>query len=267
VDGKRGLTIGVYNSVLAMGFAAGPLILSLTGIGTIAPYAAGIAIYAVAAAPVVIGARYAPVLDSAPSFALTKIVRQAPSSTLAAFVFGAIEAGAFSLLVIYALRIGMLPPAPTILIAVVALGNVIFQVPIGYLGDIIDRRLLLVFCAVIGAAGALALPFVAFNPWVLYPVAAAWGGIIVGLYTLGLTHLGSQYKGPELAAASSAFVLLYSLGSLVGPLTLGFGIDIWDPHGYIVVLVLVFCLFAILVATRWLRAPAFLLNPDNNNAG
>ncbi len=47
------------------------------------------------------------------------------------------------------------------------------------------------------------------------------GGVVAGLYTVGLAHLGSRLGGADLAAANAAFIFCYSLGMLVGPQTLG----------------------------------------------
>ena len=87
----------------------------------------------------------------------------APTATLAALVFGAVETGGFALLALYGLRLGFEPETAAYLLTAVALGNVALQIPIGLLSDRIDRRLVLLASGLSGLAGAALLPVVAAN--------------------------------------------------------------------------------------------------------
>ena len=48
-----------------------------------------------------------------------------------------------------------------------------------------------------------------------------WGGSVAGLYTVGLSHLGSRLSGSDLAAANAAFVFCYAVGTVAGPQAIG----------------------------------------------
>ena len=128
------------------------------------------------------------------------------------------------------------------------------QVPIGYLADRFDRRHVLAGCAAVGVIGPTLLPLAAGQPWVLYPILFIYGGVVVGMYTVGLALLGQRFTGADLAAANAAFVVMYSLGALVGPIAGGTAMDINDPNG------LTISLAAIagfgLVLTLWRRRTA-----------
>ncbi|WP_164125666.1 MFS transporter, partial [Stenotrophomonas maltophilia] len=77
----------------------------------------------------------------------------APAATLAALVFGAAETGAFALLPLYGTSIGFDAAGAATLISLVSLGNLLFQIPIGLVADRVDRRFVLLFCGLAGAAG------------------------------------------------------------------------------------------------------------------
>ena len=49
------------------------------------------------------------------------------------------------------------------------------------------------------------------------------------MYTVGLAHLGSRLKGPDLAQANAAFILCYAIGMVIGPQIAGVAMDIWGP--------------------------------------
>ena len=82
-----------------------------------------------------------------------------PTATAAVLVFGAVETGGFALFPVYGNRIGYSEADAALLLSMIGLGNVILQIPIGFLSDRIgDRRILLIACAIVGLAGMLALP-------------------------------------------------------------------------------------------------------------
>jgi MFS family permease len=148
---------------------------------------------------------------------------------------GATESGVFSFIAIYGLRIGFDEGQAAMLVSAIALGNVISQIPLGLLADRVDRRRLLFVIALVCSVISALLPVFSHTPALLIAALVAWGGVVAGLYTVGLIHLGSRLSGSDLASANAAFVLMYSVGMLAGPTLIGAGMDAWDPHGLTVV--------------------------------
>lgn len=229
---RRGFVIGIYGTVLSMGFAGGPAILSLVGTHGWAPYLAGAAFFAIAAIPVMIGASGAPAIEKESSRGVWSLMRIAPAATLAAFVFGAVETGLINFLPLYGLRRGLEENQAAILLTVAELGNVGLQLPLGLLSDRLDRRRMLLACGVIGVVGALLIPYLPIDGWSMWIVVFLTTGITAGLYTVGLALLGARFDGAALATANAAFVMLYSIGLIVGPTAVGSGMQMLDPDGF-----------------------------------
>lgn len=229
---RRGFVMGIYATVLALGFAAGPALLGLVGTTGWAPYLAGTPIFLVAALPLLLARRHLPKLDAAPHRPLAGYVTALPMATAAACAFGAIETGAFALLPIYGVRSGLDAATASFLISAVALGNVLFQLPLGLLADRMSKARLLLAITVIGIAGALGIPLAAdFGLSALFVLLFVWGGIVGALYTVGLAHLASRFSGSDLAGANAAFVLLYNIGLAAGPPLIGLSLDISTRWG------------------------------------
>ncbi len=254
-DHNRAFILGIYATILSLGVAAGTAILTVTEPGTPGPYIIGILIFLIAIIPILIWHSRAPKIAQEEQSNIFRYLLASPTSALAAFTFGALETGSFSLLAVYALRHGYSVAGAAFAISMVAIGSVFFQIPLGYIADRVDRRLILIFCGCTGMAGALSLPLI-MNTALLYPVLVAWGGIVVGLYTVGLAHLGAKFSGPDLLSANSLFILMYAVGSLISPALIGTGMDIWNPEGYIGVTVAFIALFLLVAVWRWIRNPA-----------
>lgn len=245
---KRGFIMGLYATVLALGFAAGPSLLAAVGTSGWLPYLTGTALLALAALPPFLARHRVPALDVAPRHAVARYVVSVPLASAAGIASGAVETGGFSLLPVYGVGLGYEPATAALLVSAIAFGNVISQVPLGLLADRFPKRHLLAAIAFLGVAGALALPYAAAaGPAPMFALLIAWGGVYGGLYTVGLALLADRYQGPDLAGGNAAFVVLFNAGLLLGPPVVGAGFDLSATHG----LPLAMGLFFALVAATW----------------
>lgn len=231
---RRGLVLGIYATVLSMGFAAGPALLAAIGSKGILPFAAGTAIILASSIPAVLARSRQPASDGPPqSASVLRYVLLVPLATIAAFIFGAVEQAGLALFPVYGARNGFDETGVALLLTVLALGNVVLQIPLGVLSDNMrDRRPLLFICAGIGALGMAILPYA--MPYLPLLVAGIfiWGGVTAGMYTVGLAHLGARLSGADLAQANAAFILCYAIGMVVGPQMVGIVMDLHSPHGF-----------------------------------
>ncbi|MEM7545077.1 MAG: MFS transporter [Pseudomonadota bacterium] len=234
--GRRGLIIGIYGLFLSLGFLIGPLVLKLLGTEGWLPFIGGALVSLCAIPPVLLAWRDSPNLaEESGSAASLKDVfaffRNDPSILWAVTLFGVIEFGAMGLFPVWTLRAGGDTELALTLIALLAAGNVVLQVPLGWVGDNFDRRRLLGLCAAATIIAAVLFPAFSATQWPLWLTALIWGGTVVGLYTFSLNELGSRYSGAALARGTGAFTTAYGLGALVAPPVLGVAIDIRPPHG------------------------------------
>ncbi|TCT02872.1 MFS transporter [Aquabacter spiritensis] len=247
---RRGLIMGVYATALSIGAAIGPAMLSLLGTQGWLPYLAGCAVLSAGLVPILLSRGMAPKLIESGAHGVLSFIRRSPTATLAALVFGAIETAVMSFLPLYGLRLGLPAGQASLLLTIAVMGNVAFQIPLGLVSDRVDRRLLLLFCALVGTIGAFILPFVPVQSLSFHIAIFIVTGIVGSLYTVGLAHLGARFHGADLAAANAAFVMLYSIGLVIGPPMVGFGMDLYDPFGFAIVIGGMLGVYVAVVALR-----------------
>jgi MFS family permease len=182
---------------------------------------------------------------------LGAIARQ-PTVMGASLVSGVAIAGVLSFLLLYVQHTGMTEHTSLIVLAAVATGNVLLQVPVGALADKVGAERLLMSVAAVALIGLAGMPFLGPIGPLRWPFLFLWGGALGGFYTLSLTLVGQRFRPTELPAANAAFVIVYEIGGLLGPVTSGFSIDLWDPHGALVPLAVAYALFILgaLIAGR-----------------
>jgi len=233
---NRGRMVALYTTCLSAGFGLGPAMLSLIGTRGIAPFAIGSAMMLVALVPVIIVRHTAPRIEESPKQPMLGLLRAAPSALLAAFVFGSIDSGMAGLLPVYGVRSGYSEAHAALFVTALNVGGLIFQYPLGHLADHMNRRRLMTLCAASGVVGASLTPLAIHVPLAMYGLLVLWGGIVMGIYSIGLILVGERFKGTELVGANATYVILYATGMLVGPAAEGAALDAWNPHGLLVAL-------------------------------
>jgi MFS family permease len=227
----RATVMGAYATVLAGGFALGPLTLQVTGTEGWPPFLLAAAAIAVSAAPLLIGIGLAPPLQAHRGESLLRMLRLAPVAMAAALAGGLTDAAAFVLLPLYGLRVGFDEATAVLLLTVFTAGNLVLQIPIGWMADRMERRRVLMACAAVGVIGAALMPAVLDSPALLWTLLFVWGGTIFAFYTVGLSLLGQGVPAAQFTAANASFIVLYELGSISGPVIGGAAMDALGPNG------------------------------------
>lgn len=251
----RGRVLAVYGAVLSGSFAVGPIIISVTGIEGWLPFVVSAALIALAALPLVWSRDLSPVLEGRASFGVLSFFVVAPTLVAAVFLSAFKEMAMGALLPVYGVRSGLGDNAAAAMLTAGYLGALLFQLPIGWAADRMNRNLLLILLIVAGLAGALLLPqLVALGGPVMWLGLGLWVGLFSGVYIVAMTLMGERFRGADLVTASASFGLLWGLGSLTGPFLAGSAMDIWDPGGFPGTLAVVTALVLLLALYRRLRA-------------
>ncbi|WP_026612489.1 MFS transporter [Ensifer aridi] len=253
---RRGFVLGIYGTVLSLGFASGPLLFSILGSEGVLPFAVGAGVILLSAIPIFLARNESPVLDEKPGRHFIRYVFLVPTATAAVFIFGAVESGGLSLFPIFGTRAGFTESQAALLLTVMGIGNFIFQIPLGMLSDHVkDRRRILSALTLIGFVGALFLPMLIESWFLMALVLLFWGGCVSGLYTVGLSHLGSRLQGADLAAANAAFVFSYAVGTVAGPQVIGAAMDVTGNNGFAWAIAGFFGLYVVLTLARMVLNP------------
>ncbi len=252
---RRGAVVGIYTTVVALGFAVGPLVIPLVGTAGWAPFLVGGLFIALSAVPLALARGDVPLEGhEGPPLRLLAFLATAPTLAAAVLLASFKDSASFALLPVFAVRGGLGVDAAALMLTVAGVGAVALQVPIGLLADRVDRHALLVGCAVAGGVGVLLLPAVIGVPALLWPLVFVWGGLFAGVYTVAVVILGQRFRGTALVAANAAFAFLWGVGSLVGPVTAGTAMDRVGADGYVYAVAGASALFVALALLRRARA-------------
>ncbi len=187
------------------------------------------------------------------SFGLAGFFRVAPALCVAVLFFSFFDAVVLSLLPVYASSHGFAIGVAALMVTVVFAGDMLFQLPLGWLADRVERTGLHLACGLVAMAVGIGLPWLLNMPWLLWPLLVLLGAVAGGIYTLALVLIGQRFKGQDLVTANASVGLLWGVGSLAGPLLSGAAMDV-APHGLPMALALMAGLFVCFARQSYRRA-------------
>lgn len=221
----RARLLAVYGIVAAAGFGAGPAALAVTGIDGWPPFLLGICTTLAAFVLVLLTGRRLPRFSAHGMGSVLAFLPAAPWLLLLVLASAAFDQAASAMLPIYMVDRGQTVIAATLVVAVLAAGNVVLQFPLGWLADRWSREGAAMLCLGATALSGLILPLVIALPLALWPLLFVWGAAGYGLYTIALTILGDRFSGGDLLSGNAAFALMWGIGGLAGPAVSGLLMD------------------------------------------
>ena len=226
----RGRVVGIYATCMSATFGIGPVIIGWVGIEGYAAFAIGAVVLFLAIVPISMVS--APV-DGAERehVSMLGFVPKAPLLLAAIYVHAIFDGGMLGFLSIYGVRTGMSFEAAALLVTAWSLGNVFFQIPIGWIADRTSKRSTILACVVGTSICLLAMPFAIDSFWI-WPLLLFAGAAGFGIYTVGLAELGDRFAGADLVAGTASFSSAFGLGALTGAVLCGFAMDAFGPHGF-----------------------------------
>ena len=247
---NRGFVFSIYMVLSLAGMAIGPFLVTLGNPRDFELFAWAAIIYAVATLPIALTGRSSPQPLARVSLNLRALYRNSPAAAVGSLVTG-IVAGSFgSLVPVYGAGIGFDVATVATLIAAATFGSMLFQLPIGRLSDRIDRRWVMV---VVGGAGAILAVAVAVTPTVIPaslpelristaasdPIVVSilmllFGGSLYTTYSLNVAHANDWARDVSFVTVASGLLILYGIGSTLGPLVAARVMAFMGPEGLFV---------------------------------
>ncbi|WP_437612713.1 MFS transporter [Erwinia sp. V71] len=235
-EAHRAKNLALYTAMLSLGFALGPLILSWRGTGERTFVLGGV--ITLLAALLILATRLSAMVDDAQvNRSWLAWLQLMPLALAATVLNAALECAGMNLLPLYAISLGWREADATSLIAILLLGAIVLQLPVGWLADRLNRRRLVVMLAVLSTLGALVWPLALQQLWLalqqLWLARALlfiWGGVFVGIYTVVMTLIGQHFRGAELAGAYAILSVGWGAGALLGPMLGGMAMSL-TMHG------------------------------------
>jgi len=185
---NRGKTLSLYMIVQMAGIVTAQGLLVLGDPSGFILFIIPSVLVSISFAPILLSVNPTPAFETAKPLSLKELYNVSPLGCVGIFLLGGVFAAQFGMAAVYATQVGLTVPQISLFIAVIYVGALILQYPIGWLSDRMDRRLLIMIAATVGGVGALIGVAFPSNYSALLCVAFLVGGTSNPLYSLLIAY-------------------------------------------------------------------------------
>ncbi|MPV85929.1 MFS transporter [Ostreibacterium oceani] len=232
---NRAKVLAVYVIVLYLGMVAGQAFLNLADTNGYFLFALSSVVISIAAVPLLLTSRPSPVIEETDSMSIKQLYRRSPLGVVSVFLTNYVCGGLLAMSAIYAKSIGMTTKEISIFISSAFIGIILFQFPIGYISDRIDRRKVIITLGFVGALlTAVAVLVDTFLLLVL--VFGLFGGLILPLYAICIAYVNDRLTPQEILPATSVLLKISGIAQMFAPISIGYMMSVYGVQAYFVVL-------------------------------
>ncbi|WP_324734079.1 MFS transporter [Pseudomonas paeninsulae] len=229
----RGQLLSLYMITMLAGLSGGQFLLNVSDPRSFELFTLISILISLAAIPILVTATPMPAFAAARPVGIVTLYRVAPTGLVGSFLINACYAMALGMGAVYASRMGMRVSEISLFIAVLLIGGMLMQWPLGKLSDRMDRRTVIAGAAFAALIFAVASALVGVSGGVGYLLLALlFGGSCFPLLALYLALTNDQLEADQAVGASSALLLVGGVGASIGPFMVSLAMDSWGPSSF-----------------------------------
>jgi len=250
VTHHRGQIFGIYMTVSLLALGAGQFLILLYGPMDLASFALVAILFSLGLLPIALTRTPQPVPIATGALSLRTLYKRAPTGFAGALLSGVITGAFWGMSAVFAQGLALGDGLVAAFIALTILGGALLQWPLGKLSDNRDRRHVMSWIALIGAA--FALLFIVLQPLSLSAFLAAsllYGGFSFSLYAISVAQTHDRLGEGQVLEGTRALLLLNGVGASIGPLFAGLMMQGLGSHGFPVMLSMV--LLSLTIFVQW----------------
>jgi MFS family permease len=193
----------------------------------------------IAFAPILLSATPTPAFESTKRMTLKELYKVSPLGCVGMFLLGSVFAAQFGMAAVYATQVGLSINQIPMFTAAFYVGALLFQYPLGWLSDRMDRRKLIAITALVAGLASVMGMVLGSNFYVLLASAFLIGGLSNPLYSLLIAYTNDFLEHEDMAAASAGLLFVNGVGAIAGPVVIGYAMQLVGPSGYFILLAVV----------------------------
>lgn len=252
--GTRGAILSVYSMVGFLMVAIGQQMLNLSPQSPTTLFSLAAILISLAIIPVSLTASVAPAPIQNVRINLVQVWQLSHIGLIGAVVAGLVTGSFWALAPVYARGTGLETVHLTLFISAAVLGGAAFQLPLGRLSDHYDRRLIVFYTSLCGAATSILIVAISglsdAGHWPLILLSFVWGGCNMTIYAICIAHANDHADPADFVMVGSAMLLGLGLSSAVGASLASIFMSWMGPSGLFTFAAISLVLFALAIALR-----------------
>ncbi len=231
---SRGRVLSIYMIVTYLSMAGGQWLLYLANPIDYDLFLISSILLSLSLVPVLISRIKAPEIELHEKISLSELISDAPTGTLTLFMVAIAHGALFSMGAVYANKVGLNISQTILFMSLFILLGALFQWPIGWLSDRMDRRITIIGTSMVVVVLSGVIINVKPSPDSLILIFGVLGAMSLVIYSLAIASIHDRLLPEKMVEASSTMVLIYGTGSILGPSSIGFILDHLGHDGFFI---------------------------------
>lgn len=250
----RGRVLSIYGIIILLGMGGSQLLLNLADPQDFVLFLLVSIFLSLALVPVTLSRVTSPKLPASARLGLKKLYETSPTGIMGIFCVGLYLGAFYGMGPTFAQQIELETRGIAFFMGLPAAGALLLQWPLGWLSDLINRQLVIIFsfagtgsiCLLLATGGDQAR-------WFLYALAFLFGGLAFPAYSLCIAHTNDYLLDEDILPASSGLILVYGAGASCGPFLASLFMGQIGPEGLFWVISAIAVLFLMFEIFRFPR--------------
>lgn len=215
----RGLIFSLYMTVTYVAIVGGQMSIALGDVSNTTFFIIAGILYCLALLPTAVSTASSPAPLNEVKLDLRAIYQNSPVSFVSMLLIG-IANGAFGTLApVFGSNVGLANVTIATMMSITIFSGALMQIPAGRMSDRVDRRYVLAGLSAIAGASGLFIAIVRpYDIAWLFGIIALYGAMSYTLYSIIVAHANDYAASDKFVAVSGGLLLLYGIGTIIGPL-------------------------------------------------
>ena len=233
---NRGQLLSSYMVVQMAGIVAAQLLLLVGDPGGFELFVLISVLVSISFAPILLSITPTPAFEATKPMSIKELFSTSPLGCVGMFFLGGVFSAQFGMAPVFGTNAGLNLSEISIFVAAFYIGAMVFQFPIGWLSDRMDRRILIVATSAVGFIAAISAVMVE-DIFIVFVVSAFFiGGMSNPLYSLLIAYTNDFLELEDMASASGGLLFLNGLGAISGPIITGYLMTKMGSQGFFIIL-------------------------------
>ncbi len=232
----RGKTLSIYVLVQMIGIVLAQGLMTISDPAGYELFILPSILVSIAFAPILLSVTPTPVFETTKPMTLRALFVISPLGCVGVFLLGGVYAAQFGMSAVFGAQNDLSVSQISLFVASFYIGATVFQYPVGWISDRMDRRMLIAIVAALAGVGAVLGILSGGEYKTLLISAAIVGGMSNPLYALLLAHTNDFLEYEDMAAASGGLLFINGLGAFLGPMVIGWLMGRFGPSAFFYVL-------------------------------
>jgi MFS family permease len=227
----RGQTLSAYLIVQMMGIVLAQGVLNFADPSGYTLFIIISVVVSLSFAPILLSVSPAPQFTTSKRMTFRELWHVSPLGVVGLFFLGAVFAALFGMASVFGTEKGLSVKDISLFVAMIYMGGMILQYPIGWVSDRMDRRMLIFIVCFVGMVFSLTANISDNFIWLLI-VAFMVGGVSNPLYSLFIAYTNDYLEHDDMASASGGMIFVTGCGAIFGPAIVGWMLGVYGADSY-----------------------------------